>query len=169
WNYLSADTQTVYVEKSTTNCFKYEMIYDYCTRNKHVCKSIIMVRNPWAVVEGIIRRTGLPKREKHYQSACIHWRNCTLAQLVNHKKFESEFITYEQMCSSFPLLKEKISNLYPQMNDIDHHNIKTDLPDHSGKLHSKNKEQQERLGESVSDMVDDICGNLWEEVLLYAN
>lgn len=83
-------------------------------------KFMFMVRNPYAVVEGIARR----KRDKFSRKqiiglAAAHIMKCFELQIENIEKHqEGLFFTYEEMCSMPGKVADQIASFVPELNDL---------------------------------------------------
>lgn len=83
-------------------------------------KFIFMVRNPYAVVEGIARR----KRDKFPRQdilgmAATHIMKCFELQIENIKNHqEALFFTYEDMCSTPDKIADQLGAFVPELNDL---------------------------------------------------
>ncbi|MCY7296704.1 sulfotransferase [Alteromonas sp. a30] len=81
---------------------------------------IFMVRNPYAVVEGIARR----KRDKFPRQeilgmAADHIMKCFELQIKNIEKHQDAlFFTYEEMCSAPDKIAEQLASFVPELNDL---------------------------------------------------
>jgi hypothetical protein len=87
-----------------------------------------MVRNPYAQVEGIIRRNNAtPEYAAQFALKCLMYQK-------KNKEFEinSLFITYEELCDNKEKVVNEIKSFLPELGDIDSdlefsaHNFKTD-------------------------------------------
>lgn len=83
-------------------------------------KFIFMVRNPYAVVEGIVRR----KQDKFPRQdilgmAATHIMKCFELQITNIENHQdSLFFTYEDMCSTPDKIADQIAYFVPELNDL---------------------------------------------------
>jgi len=85
-------------------------------------KFLLMVRNPYAVIEGIIRR----RRKIKYQDidlihiAATHIMTCFKFQQKNIEGYPlcSTFFTYEEMCEEPNKVEQKVKMLAPELNDL---------------------------------------------------
>ncbi|MEM6479188.1 MAG: sulfotransferase, partial [Pseudomonadota bacterium] len=82
---------------------------------------ILMVRNPFATVEGILRRKmwDLDRAEKT-RLAAQHVLNCFRKQLENRKALGSRglWLTYEALCKNPRSTAEDISLFLPELGDL---------------------------------------------------
>ncbi len=76
---------------------------------------IIMVRNPYAVAEGIRRRN------KHSLDRCIkHWISASEKQIENIKTLKNQtWFTYEQLCEDPQSIKKQLIEFIPKLDDLD--------------------------------------------------
>jgi len=76
---------------------------------------IIMVRNPYAIAEGIRRRDNYPL------DRCIrHWIRATRKQVENIETLENRiWFTYEQLCEYPQIIKKRLIDFIPQLRDLD--------------------------------------------------
>ena len=76
---------------------------------------IIMVRNPYAVAEGIRRRN------KHSLDRCIkHWISASEKQIENIKTLKNQtWFTYEQLCEDLQSIKKQLIEFIPKLDDLD--------------------------------------------------
>lgn len=78
---------------------------------------IIMIRNPYAQAEGIIRRN---KASAEYAAKFV--LNCLRYQKQNiENKHRSIFFTYEDLCDSPSNTFKKMTNFLPELDDINIH------------------------------------------------
>lgn len=95
------------------------LIADMLEANFHNPKFIIMVRNPYAMAEGIIRRY-LSSRDMLVQIA-THILNCFEIQAENIEKLEgrSTFFTYEEMCAQPAQIGKQLQALEPTLQNLE--------------------------------------------------
>jgi hypothetical protein len=103
----------VFLEKSPPNVLRASML------QKHFDNSffILMQRNPYAVSEGIRRRTKLPLNR------CIrHWIRCAFKQMRNEEQLERAIrLNYEDLSERAEFCRDQILNLIPELDDLDMH------------------------------------------------
>ena len=101
----------VYLEKSPANVLRAAML------QKHFAPSffILMQRNPYAVAEGIRRRTKLPLER------CVrHWIRCAQQQIENEKILRNaRRLSYEQLSENPAYCREQVMALIPALADLD--------------------------------------------------
>ena len=81
-----------------------------------------MVRNPYAVVEGIARRkkNSVGSREEMISLASHHIMKCFELQKQNIEKYadESLYFSYETLCAQSDRVVEKLKAFVPQLTDL---------------------------------------------------
>jgi hypothetical protein len=100
----------VFVEKSAPNVLRAELL----AREFENSYFIIMVRNPYAVTEGI-------KRQKGYSTErCInHWIASTKKQIENINSLKNNtWFTYENLCENPGQIEAQIKGFIPELADI---------------------------------------------------
>ena len=101
----------VYLEKSPANVLRAAML------QKHFAPSffILMQRNPYAVVEGIRRRTKISLER------CVrHWIRCAQQQIENEKILRNaRRLSYEQLSENPAYCREQVMALIPALADLD--------------------------------------------------
>jgi hypothetical protein len=106
-----ATNAPVFLEKSPANVLRAPML------QKHFEKSffILMHRNPYAVAEGIRRRTRLPIER------CInHWVRCAQQQMTNENILNHAIrLGYEQLSAEPTYCREQLVSLIPELDDVD--------------------------------------------------
>ena len=110
----------VLLEKSPPNIYRAFML------EKHFENSffILMQRNPYAVSEGIRRRTELPLER------CIqHWIRCAQQQMRNEETLHRAIrVNYEELSEQAESCRQRILELIPELDDLD---ISQDVTVHS--------------------------------------
>lgn len=110
-NYKTADPK-VFLEKSPPNVLRAQM-YEKNFPNAYF---LIMVRNPYATIEGILRRC---TKKRPIDIATKHWIDTTKKQIENINVLErNTYFTYEELCDTPKKAKEKIVALLPELSDI---------------------------------------------------
>jgi hypothetical protein len=103
----------VFLEKSPPNVLRAPML------QKHFENSffILMQRNPYAVSEGIRRRTKLPL------DRCIrHWIRCARKQMRNEEELERAIrLNYEDLSERAQFCRDQILKMIPELDDLDMH------------------------------------------------
>ena len=95
------------------------LIADMLEENFSNAKFIIMVRNPYAMAEGIMRRS--PSSGKMLMQIASHILNCFEIQAENIKKLagRSTFFTYEEMCAQPEQISKKLQVLEPALQNLE--------------------------------------------------
>src|SRR5205085_7929183 len=101
----------IFLEKSPANVLRASML------QKHFPASnfILMQRNPYAVAEGINRRTKIPL------GRCVeHWIRCAQQQMRNESALRSVTrFNYEDLSGRPDICRDRILKLLPAVEDID--------------------------------------------------
>lgn len=104
-------TKPLLLEKSPANIVRAKEIELEFTPSKF----IVMVRNPYAHVEGIMRRNNSKaKGAATFAMKCLYYQKNNLENLRNTLLF-----TYEDFCDNTVDIKKKIINFLPKLSDID--------------------------------------------------
>ena len=125
---------SIFVEKTP----KHLLIAGDLARHFHNARFLVMVRNPYAVCEGICRglhrrlRGGLPvalEGERLETLAARHVATCLEHQRRNVETFgaQGRFFTYEAMCAEPERVARSIRDLVPELDDLD---LRQRLPVH---------------------------------------
>ena len=138
----------ILLEKSDANMVRVDGIK--MTFDNHVF--LAMVRNPYAHVEGIIRRN----------DATIEYAAKFALQCLKYQKMNKEneknilFISYEELCDNKDIIIKKIQKFIPELGSVDSdleftaHNFKT-----NGKMRIKNL-NDEKIGGLSIDKINEI-------------
>ena len=116
-------SKPIFLDKSIPNIMRVEEIEKVFSPIKFMC----MVRNPYAQVEGIMRRNN----QDAFSSAMFAVK-CLKFQSSNMKRNNTLFFSYEQLCSNREDVLKKMINFIPELSDIDvemkftSHNFKSD-------------------------------------------
>jgi len=101
----------IFMEKSPPNVLRAQM-YEKHFKESHF---LIMVRNPYATIEGILRR-----HPGDIKSAVNHWIATTEKQIENISGLEKNvYFTYEELCDKPKETKQKLVAFLPALADID--------------------------------------------------
>jgi hypothetical protein len=103
----------IFLEKSPANVLRAMML------QKHFAGSsfILMQRNPYAVAEGIRRRTSLPLGR-----CAQHWIRCAQRQMVNESELRSVIrLNYEDLSERPDYCRQSIVKFIPELEDLDLH------------------------------------------------
>ncbi|GLQ35813.1 hypothetical protein GCM10007939_20960 [Amylibacter marinus] len=88
-------------------------------------KFLMMIRNPYAMYEGIVRRRAALDQGPNYvhnlRVAAIHVMRCFDLQRKNQALFKdkSVFFTYEEMCAMPDQVAARIMDFVPELDDLD--------------------------------------------------
>jgi hypothetical protein len=101
----------IFLEKSPANVLRATMLQAHFPN----ASFILMQRNPYAVAEGIRRRTNLPL------GRCIqHWIRCARQQMANERTLQSVIrFNYEDLSERPGDCCQQIVKLMPELDDID--------------------------------------------------
>lgn len=101
----------IFLEKSPANVLRAEMLQKYFPNSYF----ILMHRNPYAVAEGIRRRTQIPLGR-----AVQHWIRCAQQQMRNEQLLRSYTrLNYEDLSRRPDYCREEIVRLMPELGDVD--------------------------------------------------
>ncbi len=107
----------ILIEKSPPNVLLAQEIWKHFGKLAHF---VIIVRNPYAVVESILRSKRTPKNS--IVRAAEHWVRCTEKQIENIDMLPSErmeWFTYEDLCETPNLFRASITEMLPELDDLD--------------------------------------------------
>lgn len=116
--FSKSETATVFVTKSPPFLVVTDMLKARFTH----ARFIFMVRNPYAVVEGISRRKRAIQcaGKDVYKVAAKHIMNCFKYQKNNIETYSNDlFFTYEQLCSDHVLTESRIKHFIPELGDLE--------------------------------------------------
>jgi hypothetical protein len=101
----------VYLEKSPANVLRASMLQEHFEPSFF----ILMQRNPYAVAEGIRRRTKLSLER------CVrHWIRCAKQQMENEALLRPVVrLSYEQLSEDPAHCRAQVLGLVPELNDLD--------------------------------------------------
>ncbi len=101
----------VFLEKSPPNVLRAPMLQKSFDQSFF----IIMQRNPYAVAEGIRRRTSLP-----LDRCTRHWIKCARKQMKNESELRRVIrLNYEDLSERSDFCREQILKLIPELDDLD--------------------------------------------------
>lgn len=112
--FSKTEQATVFVEKSPPFLLQVETLVS----NFVNAKFLLMVRNPYAMAEGILRRyreQDCIKRTARHVISCFEYQkeNCTF--LAKHPHL---FFSYEDLCEHPESIEKKIKALLPELDDL---------------------------------------------------
>ena len=101
----------IFLEKSPANVLRATMLQAHFPQSSF----ILMQRNPYAVAEGIRRRTNLPL------DRCIqHWIRCAQQQMRNEEALQSVVrLNYEDLSERPDYCRETVTQLIPGLDDFE--------------------------------------------------
>jgi len=149
-----SETAHIFVEKSPP----FLLIVDQLAENFKDARFLFMVRNPYAVVEGLLRKSAQSSWYRETASsdllkiAASHVVNCLKFQRTNIETWSERgvFFTYEQMCETPEQVELQIRQLVPKLGDLNlRQRIK--VKDYDEDLRNMNEQQIARLA------TDDLC------------
>lgn len=160
----------VFVEKSPP----FLLIVDQLIAQFKNAKFLFMVRNPYATVEGVCRkspklwRDSVPKDEV-LTLAATHVINCLSFQKKNIELWGNHglFFTYEQMCAEPEKIENEIKALVPEIDDlILRQRLK--VKEYDEELRNMNGQQIERLRTDDRKQINEVFSRN-EHILDYFN
>ena len=151
-------TAKIFVEKSPTFLLVVKQLVEHFKN----ARFLFMVRNPYAVVEGIRRisprnwRESLPDSEI-VTVAAEHVLHCLKYQCHNIKKWADRgvFFTYEQMCGEPEKVQDLIRGLVPQIDDLVL-SQRLRVKQYNEELRNMNDQQIERLSPSDLEEINKV-------------
>tara|TARA_B100000700_G_scaffold311037_1_gene392351 strand:+ start:841 stop:1662 length:822 start_codon:yes stop_codon:yes gene_type:complete len=123
WDY----SKPIFLNKSIPNIMRVDEIQKVFSPIKYMC----MVRNPYAQVEGLMRRNS-----QDAKSAAKFAIKCLYYQSKNKKRANTLFFTYEQLCDNPQEVFKKIIEFIPELEDL---NMDIELTAHNFKTKDKMK------------------------------
>lgn len=102
----------LFVEKSPPNLLRAEML----ERQFPNARFIVMVRNPYATAEGIMRQnpSATPKTTAQHILRCLIWQQQNLRRWPDAVQ-----LSYEQLCADPPTITERLRRAFPVLSDLD--------------------------------------------------
>ena len=111
WMKYWDQSKPVLMDKTTTNIMRFDEIKKQFDNTYAVC----LVRNPYAVIEGIMRRNS--KSIEFAVEFCIKTLQYQKYNIENNKNLA--WITYSELCDNHNLIKKKIKSILPEIDDLD--------------------------------------------------
>lgn len=150
--YSKTPKATLFVEKSPPSVLRVADL----NNNFINAKFIFIVRNPYAVIEGICRRYKNKSRREILELSAIHVINCFYYQKNNIQKNTDHgvFFTYEEMCEDAKSVQKKIQSIIPELDDL---HLQQKIPIkgmYNEVLRNMNNQQIERLTEDDIDHIN---------------
>ncbi len=157
--YSKSENAAVFIEKSPP----FLLIVDQLVKNFRNAKFLFMTRNPYAVVEGLLRKS---VRSSWYQEnkssdllkiAANHVVNCLKYQRKNIETWSERgvFFTYEQMCEDPENVERSILTLVPQLKDLNLRQ-KIKVREYDENLRNMNEQQIARLSKDDIKQINEI-------------
>ena len=154
--FSSNPAATVFVEKSPPFLLHVEQL----SRHFHNAKFLFMVRNPYAMAEGILRAAGwfYPTRAVAVKQAAIHIVNCLRFQKSNLARFPNDglFFTYEQLCAEPERLQTQIAELVPELGELVLQQQVSVKGNYDEPLRNMNEQQVSRLSSVDFDTLNEV-------------
>ena len=128
--YFQASARDPYAPVFVTKSPPFLLLVDQLIRHFRNAKFLFMVRNPYAVCEGICRNYRsqfVAERRSLEEEAAIHVANCLAWQRRNVETYRNRgvFFTYEAMCAEPERVAQRIRKLVPELDDL---NLRQRLP-----------------------------------------
>ena len=104
------ESDKVLLEKSPPDLLRADLLNENFPNSNF----IVMVRDPYAVIEGMNRRYG-----HSLVSGAEHWCRTASRNIYNIRNIEKiTYFTYEQLCDNADFVKSKILSILPELEDI---------------------------------------------------
>lgn len=144
----------VFVEKSPP----FLLLVDRLVAHFRNARFLFMVRDPYAVVEGIIRKS----KQDHTESlplhvAASHVMNCFRYQRRNIEAWQDRgvFFSYETMCDNPALAEQLIKELVPELADVSLRQ-RLQVREYDEELRNMNAQQIARLSTDDRIQINDV-------------
>ena len=112
WSEYYDSAPGIYMEKSPTNALRSR----WMQRHFSPCKFIMMVRNPYAVCEGVKRRTGCK-----IEDAATHWLNVNKIMMEDSKHLKHKIlIPYEDLVDNTSKVISELNHFLEITPPLDH-------------------------------------------------
>jgi len=152
----ASSNASVFVQKTPANL----LVTDQIAAAFQNTLFIIMVRNPYATIEGIVRRMPLGNLERNQKLrlATRHFLKCWQKQHENIARYKerSVFFSYESMCDNPEGVMEAIKRLIPELTDIELRRQREIKHTYNSPLKNFNNEQINRLTQIDLDNINEI-------------
>ena len=149
WDY----SKPIFLDKSIPNIMRVDEIEKVFSPIKYMC----MVRNPYAQVEGLMRRN-----KQDAKSAAEFAIKCLYYQSKNRKRENILFFTYEQLCDNGEEIFQRMIKFIPELSDLD---MNIELTSHNFK--SKGKMKKANLNDEkiakISETDFEIINSIFEK------
>ena len=110
WMKYWDQSKPVLMDKTTTNIMRFDEIKKEFDNTYAIC----LIRNPYAVIEGIMRRNS--KSIEFATKFCIKTLQYQKYNIENNKNLT--WITYSELCNNQDLVKKKIKSILPEIDDL---------------------------------------------------
>tara|TARA_B100001057_G_scaffold179113_1_gene179881 strand:+ start:10909 stop:11718 length:810 start_codon:yes stop_codon:yes gene_type:complete len=115
WMKYWDQSKPILMDKTTTNIMRFDDIKKEFDSTYAIC----LVRNPYAVIEGIMRRNSKPI--EFAIEFCIKTLKYQKCNIENNKNLTC--ITYSELCDNKDQVNKKIKTILPEINDLDFNKI----------------------------------------------
>ncbi len=111
WMKYWDQSKTILMDKTTTNIMRFDEIKKEFDNIYAIC----LVRNPYAVIEGIMRRN----------SKSLEFAINFVLKTLEYQKYNIEnndnliWITYSEICDNQQLVNKKVQKILPELDDLD--------------------------------------------------
>ena len=143
-------SKPIFLDKSIPNIMRVDEIEKVFSPIKYIC----MVRNPYAQVEGLMRRN-----KQDAESAAKFAIKCLYYQSKNRKRQNILFLTYEQLCDNGEEISQRFIKFMPELSDLD---MNIELTSHNFKKKGKmkmvnlNDEKIAKISETDFEIINSI-------------
>ena len=151
WMKYWDQTKPILLEKSTPNIIRVQSIKKTFQNSYFIC----IVRNPYAQVEGIMRRNNASAEyAANFSIKCLEYQKYNI-----EKEKNLIFFNYEDLCDNTKQVASKIINFLPEINNL---NIDTLFKAHNFKTKNKmaiknlNKEKIEKISKKDLAIINKI-------------
>ena len=115
WMKYWDQSKPILMDKTTTNIMRFDEIKKEFDNTYAIC----LVRNPYTVIEGIMRRNS--KSIEFAVEFCIKTLQYQKYNIENNKNLT--WITYSELCDNQNLISKKIKSILPEINDLNFNKI----------------------------------------------
>ena len=110
WMKYWDQSKPVLMDKTTTNIMRFDEIKKEFDNTYAIC----LIRNPYAVIEGIMRRNS--KSIEFAIEFCIKTLQYQMYNIENNKNLT--WITYSELCENQDFVKNKVKSILPEIDDL---------------------------------------------------
>ena len=146
---------SIFVEKSPP----FLLCVPELARNFKNSRFLFLLRDPYAVVEGIVRNLGVKEfRASLVKKAAIHLLECFKAQDRNLRNFgrDGTFFTYEAMCDRSRVVEQQIRDLIPDVSDLKLDRCLSIKGNYRERLRNMNEQQWAALSSQDFELCNEI-------------